>query len=186
MGPQDPAGAGRDRLRASHADREQVIEALKTAFVDGRLTKSELAARTGRALTARTYADLASLTADLPVESAAAELPLAVPAPAKPAAAEPPLAVPAPARPAASGPAHPPAPVIRRPLVGAVAVSIPGLVIAAAAMLLSHHHDPVSGSGHPWAMGFFLLTVFAVITGLCALRLGHKAPGGARPTSGAA
>ena len=34
-GPQDPAAAGRDRLRAGHADREQVIEALKDAFVHG-------------------------------------------------------------------------------------------------------------------------------------------------------
>ena len=65
--PQDPA-ASRDRLRAGHADREQVIEALKTAFVDGRLTKDELAARTGRALAARTYAGLAALTADIPAE----------------------------------------------------------------------------------------------------------------------
>ena len=40
-GPQDPV-ARRDRLRAGHADREQVIEALKTAFVEGRLTKNEL------------------------------------------------------------------------------------------------------------------------------------------------
>ena len=64
-GPQGPA-AGRDQLRAGHADREQVIDALKTAFVDGRLTKNELAARTGRALTARTYADLAALTAGIP------------------------------------------------------------------------------------------------------------------------
>ena len=72
-GPQDPA-ASRDRLRAGHADREQVIEALKTAFVDGRLTKNELAARTGRALAARTYADLAALTADIPAEPAAAAL----------------------------------------------------------------------------------------------------------------
>ena len=32
-GPQDPAAAGGDRLRAGHADREQVIEALKDAFV---------------------------------------------------------------------------------------------------------------------------------------------------------
>ena len=72
--PQDPA-ASRDLLRAGHADREQVIEALKTAFVDGRLTKNELAARTGRALAARTYADLAALTADIPAEPAAA-LPL--------------------------------------------------------------------------------------------------------------
>ena len=34
-GPQDPAAAGGDRLRAGHADREQVIDTLKTAFVHG-------------------------------------------------------------------------------------------------------------------------------------------------------
>ena len=65
-GPQDPAAAGRDRLRAGHADREQVIDTLKTAFVHGRLTRDELGARAGQALAARTYADLAALTADIP------------------------------------------------------------------------------------------------------------------------
>jgi Domain of unknown function (DUF1707) len=65
-GPQDPAAAGRDRLRACHADREQVLETLKDAFVHGRLTKDELDTRAGRALAARTYADLAPLTADIP------------------------------------------------------------------------------------------------------------------------
>jgi hypothetical protein len=65
-GPQDPAAAGRDRLRAGHADREQVIEALKDAFVHGRLTRDELGTRAGQALSARTYADLAALTADIP------------------------------------------------------------------------------------------------------------------------
>jgi Domain of unknown function (DUF1707) len=65
--PEDePAAAGRDRLRAGHADREQVIEALKDAFVQGRLTRDELGVRAGQALTARTYADLAALTADIP------------------------------------------------------------------------------------------------------------------------
>ena len=57
--------AGRSRMRASHADRERVIDTLKTAFVNGRLTRDELDARTGRALAARTYADLAALTADI-------------------------------------------------------------------------------------------------------------------------
>jgi hypothetical protein len=52
-GPQDPAAAGRDRRRAGHADREQVIETLEDAFVYGRLTKDELGARTGRALADR-------------------------------------------------------------------------------------------------------------------------------------
>jgi uncharacterized protein DUF1707 len=31
--------AGLGHLRASHADREQIIETLKAAFVQGRLTK---------------------------------------------------------------------------------------------------------------------------------------------------
>jgi DUF1707 SHOCT-like domain len=69
VGPGDeiPAGAGGDgHLRASYADREQVIDALKVAFVQGRLTKSELDARVGWALAARTYAELAAVTADLP------------------------------------------------------------------------------------------------------------------------
>jgi Domain of unknown function (DUF1707) len=55
-------------MRASHADREHVVDALKAAFVQGRLTQDELDARLGQALTARTYTDLAALTADLPAE----------------------------------------------------------------------------------------------------------------------
>ena len=61
------AGAvGRGPMRASHADREQAIEALKDAFVHGRLTKDEFDARAGQALLVRTNADLAALTADIP------------------------------------------------------------------------------------------------------------------------
>jgi hypothetical protein len=60
------AAARRGHLRASHADREQVIALLKAAFVQGRLTKDELDARVGQTFTARTYADLAAVTADLP------------------------------------------------------------------------------------------------------------------------
>jgi hypothetical protein len=43
-----------------------VIGTLKNAFVQGRLTKDELDAQAGRALAARTRADLATLTADIP------------------------------------------------------------------------------------------------------------------------
>jgi len=57
-------------MRASHADREQVVELLKVAFVQGRLDGDELDGRVGQALTARTYADLAALTADIPAERA--------------------------------------------------------------------------------------------------------------------
>jgi DUF1707 SHOCT-like domain len=59
-------GRGDGRFRASRAEREQVIELVKTAFVDDRLTKEELDARVGQALAARTRADLAALTADIP------------------------------------------------------------------------------------------------------------------------
>ena len=63
------------RLRASHADRERVIDVLKVAFVQGRLTKDELDARIGQAITSKTYADLAAVTADLPLTPAAAPPP---------------------------------------------------------------------------------------------------------------
>jgi hypothetical protein len=60
-------------MRACHADREQVIGVLKVAFVQGRLVQDELNTRVGQALAARTHADLAALTADLPAGLAAAE-----------------------------------------------------------------------------------------------------------------
>jgi uncharacterized protein DUF1707 len=160
-GPQDPA-AGRDRLRAGHADREQAIEALKTAFVDGRLSKNELTARTGRAIAARTYADLAALTADIPSEPVTAVPALAVPTPAEPAAAVP-------------GPTRPPAPVIRRPLAKATAVSAVCLVVAAAARFGCERFDP-AGPGpnphHSWGAACFSLGMVAIITALLALGLG--------------
>ena len=68
-GPGDEiaAGAGgRGHLRASHADREHVIGTLQAAFVQGRLGRDEFDLRVGQALAARTYADLAALTADIP------------------------------------------------------------------------------------------------------------------------
>jgi hypothetical protein len=61
-----PATVAGEQLRASHADRDQVVELLRVAAGDGRLSAEELDDRLGRALTARTYAELAPLTADLP------------------------------------------------------------------------------------------------------------------------
>jgi Domain of unknown function (DUF1707) len=98
--PQNPDrgwAVGGGHLRASDADRERVIDALKTAFVQGRLSKGELARRAGQALQSRTYADLAGATAGIPAEPAA-------PAPPRQPA-------PAPQRPAA--PAAPAAPAVR-------------------------------------------------------------------------
>ena len=65
-GPADDRATPPDRLRASHVDREQVISALKAAFVQGRLAKDEFDARVGQALASRTHAELAVITADIP------------------------------------------------------------------------------------------------------------------------
>jgi hypothetical protein len=67
--PGPEAVAHRD-LRASHDDREEVIGTLKTAFMQGRLTEDELSARAGQVYAARTYAELAGITADIPDEPA--------------------------------------------------------------------------------------------------------------------
>jgi hypothetical protein len=74
-GPADEIAARQGRWRASHADREQVVGALKAAFVQGRLTADELDERVGQALAARTYAELAALTTDLPADPAPAREP---------------------------------------------------------------------------------------------------------------
>ena len=63
--------------RASDADRDQVAEVLHTAYAEGRLTLEEHHERTQAALEAKTFDDLARLTADLvplraPVPAAAA------------------------------------------------------------------------------------------------------------------
>jgi len=64
-GPWDSHAAVIGRLRASDADRDRVVDALKAAYVQGLLTTDELAARTSQALTARTYADLTAASAVL-------------------------------------------------------------------------------------------------------------------------
>ena len=74
-GREPAADLPRLRLRASHADRERVVDVLKVAFVQGRLTKDELDTRIGQAFTSKTYADLAAVTADLPASPAAAPRP---------------------------------------------------------------------------------------------------------------
>ena len=68
----------RHSLRASHEDRDEIVEQLRVAAGDGRLTAEELDERLGSALEARTYGDLAVLVRDLP--TGVAPLP-AAPAP---------------------------------------------------------------------------------------------------------
>jgi hypothetical protein len=66
VSPRPDAGAQVDKLRASHEDRDRVIEILRVAAGDGRLTAEELDERLEVAFSARTYGELAALTSDLP------------------------------------------------------------------------------------------------------------------------
>jgi len=77
MEPQNPDArwAAGGHLRASDADREQVIDVLKVAFAQGRLSKSELVRRAGQALESKTYAELAGATAGIPAGRAPAPPP---------------------------------------------------------------------------------------------------------------
>ncbi len=54
-------------MRSSSADRERGIDVLKAAFAEGRLTRDEFEERSGQVYRSQTYAELAALTADLPV-----------------------------------------------------------------------------------------------------------------------
>lgn len=65
-GREDGTAGARGQLRTSQADREQAVDVLKAAFVQGRLTKDEFNLRVGQVFASRTYADLGALTADIP------------------------------------------------------------------------------------------------------------------------
>jgi Domain of unknown function (DUF1707) len=65
------SGSGKGGLRASHADRDQMVELLRVAAGDGRLSPEELDERLELALNARTYDELAALVTDLPAAGTA-------------------------------------------------------------------------------------------------------------------
>jgi Domain of unknown function (DUF1707)/Domain of unknown function (DUF4190) len=65
-------------MRAASTDRERAVDVLKAGFAEGRLSQEEYNDRMGRAYAARTYGELAALTADLP----AGPYPTAWPVPA--------------------------------------------------------------------------------------------------------
>lgn len=69
-------------MRASDADRDRVIDVLRAAMEDGRLTGEEFEERLGTTLSSRTLGELARLTADLVAGPgmAGADLSQAVPA----------------------------------------------------------------------------------------------------------
>jgi class 3 adenylate cyclase len=70
--PAPVPASGPSGLRASDADRERIVEVLRTAAVDGRISADELDQRLHAALTARARAELEPLIADL---TTAAEVP---------------------------------------------------------------------------------------------------------------
>jgi Domain of unknown function (DUF1707) len=55
-------------IRASDQDRDSVVDILRDAYTDGRLTLDEFEERTSSAYAAKTWTELRELTADLPVE----------------------------------------------------------------------------------------------------------------------
>ena len=60
-------GMGRDQMRAGDADRERVVERLRTALEEGRLELHEYDERLQGAYSAKTYGDLDALLTDLPL-----------------------------------------------------------------------------------------------------------------------
>ncbi|WP_327046715.1 DUF1707 domain-containing protein [Microbispora sp. NBC_01189] len=71
----DPGG-----MRASDAERESVVEQLRVASAEGRLTLAELTERTEAAYLAQTHGELAQIIADLPGGAPAPAPPPAAPA----------------------------------------------------------------------------------------------------------
>jgi hypothetical protein len=65
------------QMKASDADRDEVVAALSEHFQAGRLTTEELEDRTGRALSARTLGELDALMTDLPARREAKSAPKA-------------------------------------------------------------------------------------------------------------
>jgi DUF1707 SHOCT-like domain len=61
------------QMRASDADRQEVVERLRIALDEGGLKMEEYLERMGRASEAVTYGDLAPLYVDLPAAGSAAQ-----------------------------------------------------------------------------------------------------------------
>ncbi len=64
--PYGQPGAVHPGMLTAAADRERTMDVLKAAYGEGRITKEEFDLRAGRAMGARTYAQLAAVVADLP------------------------------------------------------------------------------------------------------------------------
>jgi Domain of unknown function (DUF1707) len=130
----DPGPPERASLRASDADRERLVEALREHHVDGRLTAEELEERTEQAYAARTLGELDALTIDLP--------PVATLAPA--------------GRPVAATPATPsPSPRMERARASLVRQALGSLVL----ILMMVGIWALSGAGYFWPGWFIFVSV---------------------------
>jgi len=172
-GPVEPV-AGRDRLRASDDDRERVIDALKVAFVEGRLTRGELDLRAGQAYCSRTYAELAAATADIRPRSPATRPPVTRPPATRPPATR---LRPVPAWP----PPELPASAARRPanhwgLKWALVLATIALPIMIAEALATGSKDLFSGT--TLAMMAYILGLRIALTNVVCARLDDDDPGG--------
>jgi len=141
--------ADHEKMRAADADRQEVIQRLRTALDEGRLKMDEYLDRMGQASEAVTYGDLVPLYADLPQTSPAPR-----PEPAAPAAR------PAAERPATQARAGLPAPLKAAWTVWGSVVAINlviwGLVCASAGQVI--YPWPIWVAG-PWGAVLLVLSV---------------------------
>jgi hypothetical protein len=153
-------GQRRGEMRASHADRERVVDRIKAAYVYGLVTKDEFDARVCQTLASRTHGELALVTADIP-----AGLP-AAPSTLGPAGAK------------AGTPARP----RERPVDGAVAASAVLSALAfLAAVLIGSRPGPdaaqVGGLLAVGAVGSGLVSLFLVAVHAARSRRGKRSGG---------
>jgi hypothetical protein len=169
----------RQEMRASDADRQEVVERLRGALDEGRLKMDEYLERMGLAYDAVTYGDLAPLYKDLPESSAVAR-----PEPAQPS----PAPAPPPREPAVAADdrgvfARLPAP-LRMAWIGwatIVSVNVVIWVLVSASTRHLIYPWPV------WVAGPWGAALFGVSAGVTASRRGRGRPElpEARPTSAA-
>jgi Domain of unknown function (DUF1707) len=169
------------QLRASDQDRQQVVDRLRGALADGRLTMDEYVERMGLAYQATTYGDLAPLCADLPAGPAGVTSPAG-------AAGRVGTATAASGR---EGPAAAPGSAARRPGWATLAALPAVLKVLWVKWLVAVSVNVVvwilvsSTSGHlayPWPLwvaGPFGALLFALSVG--AILLQRDRPSGARP-----
>ncbi len=159
-GPSDEmaaGAAGHGRLRVSRADREQVIDTLKVAFVQGLLAKDEFDLRVGQTFASQTYAELAAVTADLPAEPTSAQRPKL-------------------ARARGEQPVLRPAPVIM-----AVTVLYAGVWPLAFLLPKNSEGDPKAAAELVFSATFVYLTVLAIAVGHMIAGWREKRSGGQPP-----